>query len=52
MNKLSFDVADGRITDFNEGMKNVSQKILADIMECRPEAYIEMINENKPVKGG
>ena len=33
-------------TNFNEGMKNVANMLLADIMETRPEAYIEMLREH------
>jgi hypothetical protein len=45
--KLSFSGELVATTNFNEGMKNVANKVLADIMECRPESYIEMITENK-----
>lgn len=47
VNKLSFAGNDHATTNFNEGMRNVSNKLMADIMECRPDAYVEMINENK-----
>jgi hypothetical protein len=47
INKLSFAGELVATTNFNEGMKNVSNKLMADIMETRPDAYVEMINENK-----
>jgi len=47
MNETSFSGENHATTDFNEGMKNVGRKILADIMETRAESYIEMLNENR-----
>lgn len=32
-------------TYFNEGMRNVGLKLLADINEAAPEAYLQMIKE-------
>ncbi len=47
INRLSYNAVNINETNFNEGMRNVANKVLADVMETRPEAYIEMINENK-----
>ena len=34
-----------------EGQRNVGLKVMADLMEARPEAFIEMVNENRNLKG-
>lgn len=34
-------------TFFNEGMRNIGLKLLADLNEADPGAYIKMMNENK-----
>ena len=33
-----------------EGQRNVALRLIADLMETRPEAFIEMIKENKDRK--
>lgn len=32
---------------YNEGMRNVGLKLLADVNEASPEAYLQMLRENK-----
>lgn len=32
---------------FNEGMRNVGLKLLADVNEAAPEAYLKMLGESK-----
>lgn len=39
-------------TYFLEGKRTVGLKLHADIEEHRPEAYLEMINENKSIPKG
>lgn len=34
-------------TNFNEGMRNVGIKYLADMNDAKPEAYVTMLNESK-----
>lgn len=34
-------------TFFNEGMRNIGLKLLTDVTEARPEAYLEMALEAK-----
>jgi len=34
-------------TFFNEGMRNVGLKLLAEVNEVRPQAYVEMLTEAK-----
>lgn len=34
-------------TFFNEGERNIGLKILADVNEAAPEAYLTMMNESK-----
>ncbi len=48
MNKTSF--TGNSTTFFNEGMRNVGLKLQADMMDARPEAFIQMINEAKAEK--
>jgi len=50
MNGLSFAGDKINQTNFNEGMKNVGYMLMADIMETRPGAYVEMITENQKEK--
>jgi hypothetical protein len=44
--KISFDHS-GSITSFNEGMRNIGLKLLSDVTDASPEAYIEMMKESK-----
>ena len=46
--KQSADVS-GSWTYFNEGKRSVGNMMLADIMECMPDAYITMMKESKGV---
>lgn len=43
--KLSF--TGNSQTFFNEGQRDIGLKVTADIMETRPEAYVEMMVEDK-----
>lgn len=47
VNKLSYAGENVHQTNFNEGMRNVGNLFLADIMEVNPEAYITMLRENQ-----
>ena len=40
-------LADEHVIFYNEGQRNVGLKLLADINEAAPEAYIVMLNESK-----
>lgn len=44
--ELSFNHS-GAITSFNEGMRNIGLIILSDVMGASPEAYLQMMKENK-----
>ncbi len=46
INRSSF-TGDVNSTLFNEGMRNMGLRILADVMETQPEAYLKMINDAK-----
>src|SRR5687767_10645516 len=35
------------ITYFNEGMRNIGLKLLADVNEASPDAYLQMLKESK-----
>jgi len=37
-------------TYYNEGQRNVGNKILADVMEANPDAFIQMSKESKEGK--
>jgi len=37
----------GSITAFNEGQRNIGLKLLADLNEAAPEAYVTMMRESK-----
>lgn len=38
-------------TFFNEGMRSIGLILLADIHEANPEAYIQMMKENRDTNG-
>lgn len=44
--KTSFNNS-GSVTAFNEGMRNIGLKLLAEIMEADSEAYVLMAKESK-----
>lgn len=44
--ELSFNHS-GAITSFNEGMRNIGLILLSDVMGANPEAYLQMMKENK-----
>jgi hypothetical protein len=37
-------------TNFREGERNIGLKLMNDIMDANPDAYLQMINENKKEK--
>jgi hypothetical protein len=37
-------------TNFREGERNIGIRMMNDIMEANPDAYLQMINENKKEK--
>lgn len=47
VNELSFVAGRGDMTAFNEGMRNVGQKITADIFTADPQIYVTMQIEAK-----
>lgn len=46
-NELSFVSGKPDTTAFNEGCRNEANKLLSKVMDAKPEAYIEMMSENK-----
>jgi hypothetical protein len=47
VHKLSYSGESHAASDFNEGMRNVGLRLMADLMESNPQAYIDMITANK-----
>jgi len=46
---ISF-TGENNLTNFNEGKRCVGNQLLGDIMEANPDAYLQMINENRGSK--
>lgn len=44
--ELSYTRGDTHETAFREGMRNVGNRLMADLMEAEPEMYIKMKQEN------
>lgn len=44
--QISFNHS-GAITSFNEGMRNIGLKLLTDINDAAPEAYVTMLKEKE-----
>jgi hypothetical protein len=44
--KQTFDHS-GSVTSFNEGKRSVGLKLMAEIVDSSPEAYLQMMKENQ-----